>query len=167
MRKARYWDRAATTAKAGSDPDWTTGCLLGVHEKQYYLVDMRRFRGTPGDNERLIRQTAELDGKAVPVWAEEEGGSSGKDSIDHYRDTVLPGWAFRGNRVTGSKSERAAPVSSQAEAGNVKLVAGPWIGAFLDEIEAFPAGSHDDQVDALSGAFEKVTTGTLDGKLFW
>jgi predicted phage terminase large subunit-like protein len=157
MRKVRYWDRAATTAKPGRDPDWTAGCLLGVDERQYYLVDMRRFRGTPGDNERLIRQTAEVDGKAVPVWAEEEGGSSGKDSIDHYRDTVLPGWAFRGNRVTGSKAERAAPVSSQAEAGNVKLVAGPWVGAFLDEIEAFPAGSHDDQVDALSGAFEKVS----------
>ena len=159
MRMVRYWDRAATTAKPGIDPDWTAGCLLGVHEKVYYLADMRRFRGTPGDNERLIRQTAELDGKAVPVWAEEEGGSSGKDSIDHYRDTVLPGWAFRGNRVTGSKSERAAPVSSQAETGNVKLVTGSWIGAFLDEIEAFPQGAHDDQVDALSGAFEKVTSG--------
>jgi phage terminase large subunit-like protein len=26
-------------------------------------------------------------------------------------------------------------------------------------LESFPAGSHDDQVDALSGAFEKVTGG--------
>jgi predicted phage terminase large subunit-like protein len=159
MRLVRWWDRAATTAKAGGDPDWTVGCLLGVHERAYYVADVKRMRGTPGDNERLIKQTAELDGRAVPIWMEQEPGSSGKDTIAHYRDTVLPGWAFRGQPSTGSKTERAGPVSSQAEAGNVKLVAGNWCGAFLDELEAFPQGSHDDQVDALSGAFEKLTGG--------
>jgi predicted phage terminase large subunit-like protein len=158
MRMVRYWDLAATAPKAGRDPDWTCGCLLGAHERAYYVADVKRMRGTPGDVEKLIKQTAELDGKAVAIWMEQEGGASGVNTIAHYRDTILPGWAFRGNHITGSKSERAAPVSSQAEAGNVKLVAGPWIGAFLDEVEAFPQGAHDDQVDALSGAFEKVTT---------
>ena len=33
------------------------------------------------------------------------------------------------------------------------MLRGAWIGPFLDEVEAFPVGSHDDQVDALSGAF--------------
>jgi predicted phage terminase large subunit-like protein len=36
----------------------------------------------------------------------------------------------------------------------VKLVAGPWITDFLDELETFPEGAHDDQVDAASGAFQ-------------
>jgi len=52
---------------------------------------------------------------------------------------------------------RANPVSSQAEAGNVKLVRGKWINDFLDEAELFPYGAHDDQVDAVSGAFEMLT----------
>ena len=30
---------------------------------------------------------------------------------------------------------------------------------FLDEIEAFPLGGHDDQVDALSGAFMRLRGG--------
>jgi len=47
-------------------------------------------------------------------------------------------------------------VSSAAERGNVRLVHGRWIGDFLDELEAFPLGSHDDQVDALSGAVTKL-----------
>ena len=34
----------------------------------------------------------------------------------------------------------------------------PWLGDFGDEVEAFPNGSHDDQVDALSGAFSKLRT---------
>lgn len=50
----------------------------------------------------------------------------------------------------------ATPVSSSAEAGNVKLVTGPWINGFLDEAEAFPEGRHKDQVDAVSGAFNAL-----------
>jgi predicted phage terminase large subunit-like protein len=45
------------------------------------------------------------------------------------------------------------PWLAQAEAGNVKLVRGPWCAAWLDEITAFPGGSHDDQVDSMSGAY--------------
>jgi predicted phage terminase large subunit-like protein len=59
-------------------------------------------------------------------------------------------------RSTGSKVERANPLSAQAEAGNIKLIQGPWIGAFLDELCAFPEGAHDDQVDATSGAFAQI-----------
>jgi phage terminase large subunit-like protein len=38
-------------------------------------------------------------------------------------------------------------------------VAGSWVGDFLDEAEAFPTkGVHDDQIDAISGAVEYLTT---------
>jgi predicted phage terminase large subunit-like protein len=57
---------------------------------------------------------------------------------------------------TGKKEVRAAPFASQAEAGNVVLVAGPWNEAFLSEVEVFPAGRHDDQVDAAAGAFDQL-----------
>jgi len=78
------------------------------------------------------------------------------NTIDHYRRNVLVGLAFQANRTTGSKEIRANPLSAAAEAGNVKLVRGPWIREFLDELEAFPGEAHDDQVDAASGAYEKL-----------
>ena len=87
---------------------------------------------------------------------EQEPGSSGVNTIDHYARNVLAGFTFRGHRATGSKELRAAPVSSAAEAGNVKLVTGPWINDFLDEAEAFPEGRYKDQVDAVSGAFNAL-----------
>ncbi len=40
----------------------------------------------------------------------------------------------------------------------MKLVRGPWINDFLDEAEIFPNGAHDDQVDAVSGAFEMLAS---------
>src|SRR5690606_39355548 len=100
----------------------------------------------------------ELDGKHVPVWIEQEPGASGVALIDHYRRRVLEGWEVRGYRSTGSKEVRANPVSAWAEAGNVKLVRGPWIGEFLDEIEVFPHGAHDERVDVVSGAFDVLTS---------
>ncbi len=157
LRKVRYWDMAASEAKEGRDPDWTVGVLMGASpDGHYYVLDVRRIRGTPAQVARLIRQTAQLDGAGVAIWMEQEPGSSGVHTIDYYRRQVLAGYAFRGNRVTGSKSERAAPLSSQAEAGNVRLLAGTWNGAFLDELEAFPLGTHDDQVDAAAGAFQML-----------
>ncbi|GEM_PF-3677974 len=61
--------------------------------------------------EQLIRQTAELDGRAVRIFMEQEPGSSGINTIDHYCRRVLSGYAFYGIRPTGSKEERARPVS--------------------------------------------------------
>jgi len=40
--------------------------------------------------------------------------------------------------------------------GNVQLVRGLWNAEFLRVLENFPAGKHDDEVDALSGAHETL-----------
>lgn len=155
--KIRYWDMASTEPTKDKDPDWTAGCLMGVHKGIIYLIDMRHFRGTPGANESLVKQTAELDGRNVVIRMEQEPGSSGVKVIDDYRRRVLLGWNFAGDKVTGNKLVRANPLASQAQAGNVKLVRGQWINAFLDECEIFPNGSHDDMVDAASGALSQLT----------
>lgn len=156
-RRVRYWDRAATKPKPGKDPDYTAGAKVALADGVAYVEDLQRFRGTPADNERRISQAAALDGLGVPIVMEQEPGSSGVDSIDHYRRHILLGHTFSGDKVTGSKAERAAPLSGHARAGNVKLVRGAWIGDFLDECEVFPSGAHDDQVDAVSGAFAHLT----------
>jgi len=157
-RSVRFWDLAATAPRSGADPDWTCGALVSVLDGRYYIRDIRRTRATPGSVEALVKQTAELDGHAVDIWMEEEGGSGGKITIDNYARKVLVGWTFRGIRSTGDKELRANPVSSAAEAGNVLLVRGAWISEFLDEAESFPGGSHDDQIDAVSGAVAQLTT---------
>lgn len=153
-RLVRYWDLAATEPKKGKDPDYTAGCLMAEQDGIFYIVDMRKARLRPQGVESLIGQTAAMDGKPVDIYMEQEGGSSGVNTIDHYTRRVLKGYSFRGHKTTGSKEVRANPVSSTAEAGNIKLVRGPWISDFLNEVEAFPTeGVHDDQVDAMSGAF--------------
>jgi phage terminase large subunit-like protein len=41
----------------------------------------------------------------------------------------------------------------------VKLVAGDWNRALLDEAEAWPASKYKDQIDACSGAFNRLAQG--------
>jgi predicted phage terminase large subunit-like protein len=157
-KRVRAWDLAATAARPGKDPDWSAGVLLGrTREKQYVVLDVVRIRATPLVVQALVGRRADIDGRGVPVFMEEEGGSSGKIAIDHYRRNVLAGYSFHGVRSTGNKRDRAAPLSSMAEAGNVKLLRAPWNTAFLDELASFPQGAHDDQVDAASLAFAQLT----------
>lgn len=53
-------------------------------------------------------------------------------------------------RVDKDKLTRALAWLNLAEEGRVFLVRGPWIDDFIDEIARFPAGRHDDQIDAVS-----------------
>lgn len=170
----RYWDLAGTKPKPGKDPDYTAGALLALHEGQWYICDMLRFRETPMNVEAIIRQTAEIDGHDVPIAIEQEPGSSGVAVVEHYQRRVLVGWTCYGDKKTGNKIDYARALSSAAQAGNVHLVRGAWNGAFLDECCAFPLVGHDDQVDAASGALRFLADGwqsadpmaTLGGRRF-
>jgi predicted phage terminase large subunit-like protein len=151
----RAWDLAATPLDEDKarNPDYTAGVLMGKDETgTHYVLDVRRRRGSPQQIQALVRQTAEADGSKVRIVMEQEPGSAGVAVIDHYL-RLLNGFRFSGVRSTGSKADRALPLAAQAEGGTVKLLRGPWNRDFLDEIELFPFGTHDDQVDAASLAF--------------
>ena len=98
-----------------------------------------------------------MDEGRVRIRMEQEPGASGKDQIRFYQKQTLSGYDFRGDKATGSKELRANPFAIMAEAGKVKLLKGKWNKDFLDEIETFPAGTHDDQIDSASGAFNELT----------
>lgn len=157
LRRVRYWDFAGTEALAGRDPDWTVGTAMGERDGGFWLTDVARLRGTPQAVEQAVQQAAALDGHAVPIWLEQEPGSSGVAFVDHYRRRVLRGYVVHAERPTGAKDVRARPFASAAEAGNVRLVRGPWNKTWLDEVETFPLGTHDDQVDSASGAHRALT----------
>jgi predicted phage terminase large subunit-like protein len=155
----RFWDLAATpVSEVNKDPDWTVGTLVGEYAGIYYVLDQVKLRGTPQQVEALVHASAIKDGMHVRVWMEQEPGSSGVNTIDHYRRNVLRGCAFFGERATGSKQQRAMPLSSASEAGNVRFIQARWNRELLDELVLFPTkGVHDDQVDSLAGAFNKAS----------
>jgi predicted phage terminase large subunit-like protein len=153
----RYWDRAATEAKPGTDPDWTVGLRMSKASTGiYYVEDVVRFRGTPAKVEEAVRNTAAADGKDVRIGIEKDPGQAGVAEASYYV-RALAGYSVHTFPVTKDKQTRVRPASAQAEGGNIKLVRGPWNDAFVRELENFPDAAHDDQVDALSGAFNALT----------
>lgn len=159
--KVRRWDFAATDPKkkGSGDPDWTVGLLLSEHRGIYYIEHIVRDRKSPAGVETMLKNTASQDGKTIRIVIPQDPGAAGKSNAAHLI-RMLTGWNVRADIETGSKVVRADPVSAQAEAGNIKLVRGPWNEAFLEEVSMFPSGAHDDQVDALSGAFAVLATGS-------
>lgn len=154
--RVRYWDKAGTQDGGA----FTCGVLI-AHDptkRIYYIEDLVRGQWSAGQREKIIRQTAQLDAKQykqVDTYVEQEPGSGGKESAENTIKN-LAGFNIRADRPTGDKTLRAEPLSAQSEGGNVKVKAAPWAKDYLDRLCMFPNGTYKDDVDASSGAFNKL-----------
>lgn len=153
LKPSRHWDLAGTKPSASNpDPDWTCGSKLAeAPDGTVYWLDAVLLRDAPARVEQAVKVTASQDGRAVPVYLEQEPGQSGKSQIEHYARNVLKGFAVHGSRPGGEKTVRAAAPSAAAGRGQIKLVRGDWNDAVLRMLERFPdPAEHDDPVDTLS-----------------
>jgi len=158
IRWVRYWDKAGTEGGKGAQ---TAGALVGITSaNEVILADVISGRWAAPEREKIIKQTAELDGKKVHVWVEQEPGSGGKESAEN---TVrnLQGYTCKIEKVTGDKVTRAEPLSCQVEIGNFYVVEGDYLhgqeGA-MQQFRMFPNGKLKDMIDATGGAYNKLTT---------
>lgn len=150
----RHWDLAATKKITAAR---TAGVKLGrAPDGSYWVGNVVKTQDEGNEVRKLIKSTAETDGREVHISLPQDPGQAGKVQA---RDMVsmLAGWVVRAEPETGDKVTRALPFSVQCEAGNVYLVEGPWNGEYLDELCLFPGGSFKDQVDASSGAFGRLS----------
>ena len=158
FRRCRFWD-CAGSIEISADPDWTVGAKLAIApDGCFYIEDIIRVRMRGADVDKLIYQTAQLDGPACLVREEQEGGSSGLAIIEH-RKKALPGFNYDGVPSRKAKELRWQPMLNNAEVGNVKMFQAAWNELWLSEIREAPFGSHDDQLDAVSGAFQVLSVG--------
>lgn len=153
VARIRYWDKAGAAPGKG---DWTVGVLLGKDEDGYWWIENVVRGQWPADpRNKVIRETAERDQLEhgwVSIGVEQPPGLA-KEATDTVI-RMLAGFNAFGHPVHSDKVERAEPVAAQIEAGNVRILRDPsWNEPFLRVLEAFPFGANDDDVDALSGAF--------------
>jgi predicted phage terminase large subunit-like protein len=115
------------------------------------------------------REDADRYGNTVHVWGEQEGGSAGKEISEQFVK-MLAGYPVHRDIVSGKGTKliqglelphkpkiiRSQGLVAQSEAGNVRVKRAPWTGDFLDELVMFPESDICDQVDAASGALNKL-----------
>ncbi len=149
----RHWDLAATAKKTAAR---TAGVKIGrMPDGRFVVGHVVKTQEEGNAVRKLIKATAETDGKACQISLPQDPGQAGKvQAADMI--AMLAGFTARAEPETGDKSTRAEPFAVQCEAGNVSLMAGEWNESYLDELCLFPGGHFKDQVDASSGAFARL-----------
>jgi len=149
--RGRYWDFASSRKGTAR----SAGVRMAIADGIIYIEDSLKGHWTSHERQQIMLQTAKLDGVPVRIWFEQEPGSSGKEVADNTK-RMLIGFAIQADPVTGSKDVRLQPFADQAQAGNVRLLRGPWNGAFIEELCSVPVGTYRDQADATAGIFNKL-----------
>jgi len=157
IKTVRAWDQAGTEKKKESDkPDWTAGCKMGMTaDGEYIVMHMERFQCEPPLVNSRIKNLAIQDKVNTIIRLAQDPGQAGK-SQKFAQTRMLAGFQVTALPVTGDKETRAKPFAAQVQAGNVKVLRADWNEAFFQELENFPVGANDDQVDAASDAFDTL-----------
>lgn len=151
----RAWDFAATEPHANnSDPDYTASVKISLmQDRRLYIEHAQLERVSPAKLDTLFTRTAIADGPECRQIIPLDPAAAGKVALNHFltlpdlpRKISIQAYKQHKGRSTETL---VGPASSHAERGLIVLQRGPWNAAFLDQLEQYPDGSHDDAVSAL------------------
>lgn len=138
----------AVTAKGG---DYTVHAVIGVdHDDNIYVLEMWRAQA---ESHIWVEAFIDLVARHKPLnWAEEQGQiikSLGPFIDKRMRERKV--YCRREQMASvADKPTRCRAFQARAAMGKVYLPHGAsWVPDLLAEMTSFPAGKHDDQVDAL------------------
>lgn len=151
------WDLAF---KGTTTSDWVVGQVWLRVGAELHLIDQVRGRwGFSETQQQVLALTAKYPQALTKLIEDKANGPAIIDSLKKKVPGIVP--------VTpdGGKEARAHAVNPLIEAGNVHLPeSAPWVGEFLEEAAAFPNGKHDDQVDAMTQALNRLMIRIFDKK---
>jgi len=161
--ECRFWDLAASTRKTA---DFTAGVKIRRIRGTYFITDVIKVQAGPADIDQLMLNTAVADyqnaresSTGYTVRWEIEGGASGKRD-DHRLRQMLRAFDCGGVRPQGDKIVRAKPLAAASQQGDIRLLKGNWNEEWLTHMHHQPDWSHDDIMDASTGAYNALS-GTM------
>jgi len=131
--------------------DYTVHVVVGVDpDRRLWLLDLWRSQSA---SDRWVEALCDLVKQWKPIgWAEETGQiKSGVGPFLEQRMRQRQAYVARTQFPTrGDKAVRAQSIRGRLALDGLHLPAdAPWRADFEAELMSFPAGKHDDQVDAL------------------
>jgi predicted phage terminase large subunit-like protein len=145
-RIVQSWDVAATTGSGSDYSVCTTWLICGGN---FYLLHVFRERLTyPPLRCKVIELAQEHRTETILI---EDAGFGLNLIQDLYTDK--PAWMPNpiGIKPVSTKLDRFEAQTAKIEAGHLRIPnEAHWLGAFLNEMLAFPNARHDDQVDSVS-----------------
>lgn len=148
------WDCAF---KDKDTSDFVVGQVWGRKGADKYLLDQVRGRmNLPATMAAIESLSAKWPQALAKLVEDKANGTAVIQMLKHKISGLIP------IEPAGGKIVRAQAVTADIEAGNVYLPdpsIAPWVHDFMEECSAFPNGAHDDQVDAMSQALNRLSKG--------
>lgn len=154
LPKLDYWFSVwdlGNSENPTAQASFSAGGAFGVAGPNRYVMDVKRAQLSPLQSEYLIRDAhAEWTQRWGPPRVRRVENKAAGAAVTERLRIVEPGMLPANPK--GDKIQRALAVAPEVEVGNWWLLDGPWVAAWIDELQAFPLGAHDDQVDLISDA---------------
>lgn len=160
------------TPRQGTEPDWTVAGLVGLwlpeeagpENARIVIAAVERVQARIPEARKMVkrfaRQVEERLGERPTIVAAQDNIDT--VALDDLRgDTELLSWPILNiarKMMKGDKVVKSEPWRSRAVNGRVYVVSDswwgkPWNSTFFVEVEAFPRGAKDDQVDMVSAGY--------------
>lgn len=152
LRTGRGWDLASSTKTQG---DYSVGAQGGMDPNgNFYLTNINRGKRAWPEQKRAIVQCAEMDGASCQVGIETVAAWT--VALEEIELAIAGRFVVRGFTPNKDKIGRANPWLAKIDGGAFFMTRAPWNQDFLHELEQFPNGGHDDQIDAVSVLWDMV-----------
>lgn len=145
------WD---CTFKDTAGTDNVAGQVWGRHGADCYLLDRDSRRMDIIETMAAIRKMTEKWPKAITKLVEDKANGPAVIQLLRHKVNGLIAINPAGGKVT-----RVNAIIGAIEAGNVWLPRPdkhPWVNEFIEQCAQFPNGKHDDDVDAMSQALNRL-----------
>jgi predicted phage terminase large subunit-like protein len=158
VKLCRRWDLAFSEARGA---DFMAGAKMGLDRfGNRWIIHIKRVKGRWPQGVPVIKTLAEEDGQSCSVLIEANGTQLG---YAQQMKEDIPNRIVLEDHPEGSKEMRAMVWATRLQDGIIFCVRGEWNQEFFDEMDFFPAGEHDDMVDAVSGGWKFL--GEPDGAI--
>lgn len=143
-----YVDTAYTEDNIENDP---SGILSGFEKDGYiYLVNFVEVWKEFPEFCKFLGAYCNTNGYNSYSKVKVEPKASGKSVVQQMKAaSALNVSEIEGDFLKDDKVQRASSVSAIAEAKRVRIVNGPWVDYFLNQVCSFPKSAHDEGVDTL------------------
>ncbi len=142
--QASVWQSWDIALKTGVNNDFSVCITALFYNNAFYLLDIFRVKEDFVNLKRLVKDK-QSEYKATGILIEETGVGSGL--IPQLKEEGVYAIPISPKL---SKQERAFIQTPKIEAGQIYLPKNAvWLDSLKSEVDSFPNGRHDDQIDAL------------------